>query len=89
MEALKCALGIIKSDANCFDIFDHSEKNPDIDYNNNLFDELQDYYLSEGSPDKLMMGFLKELNINGIKEFLNDNKLPDKPFQKKTHAASL
>ena len=43
---------------------------------------LPDRYLCEGSPDKLMLEALKELNINDLKDILRENKPPDKQFQK-------
>ena len=43
---------------------------------------LPDRYLCEGSPDKLMLEALKELNINDLKDILRENEPRDKQFQK-------
>ena len=47
---------------------------------------LPDNYLCEGSPDKMMLEALKELNINDIKDFLKNNEPPDKQFEKQDRA---
>ena len=44
---------------------------------------LQNNYLCGGFPDKMMMGALKELNINDIKDFLNHNPDKSKQFENK------
>lgn len=41
---------------------------------------LPDRYLCEDSPDKLMLEALKELNINDLKDILQENEPPDKQF---------
>ena len=82
LDALKRALGMLNSDTSDIDISDATKKNPDTDCDNNFFDEeLPSRYLSEGSPDKLMMEALKELNIHDIRDFLQENVPPDKPFE--------
>ena len=46
--------------------------------------ELPDHYLCENSPDIMMMGALKELNIDDIRDFLKEESPTSKPFEKKT-----
>ena len=87
MDALKHALDTINSGVYSSDNFDNLKKNCDTDCNNNFFDKLPEKYSCEGSPDKLMLEALKELNIHDIKDFLNKAKPPDKPFKKNTCAA--
>ena len=48
--------------------------------------ELPDHYLCEGSPDKMMMDALKEINIDDICDFLQAEFLTSKPFKKEQHA---
>ena len=49
---------------------------------NQIMNELPDYYLCEGSPDKMMMDILKELNIDDIRDFLQEESPTSKPFEK-------
>lgn len=47
--------------------------------------KLPEKYLCKGSPNKLMLEGLKELNIHDIQDSLNKAKPTDKPFKKDTH----
>ena len=53
---------------------------------NPIMNELPDHYLCEGSPDKMMMNALKELNINDIRDFLQEESPTSKPFKKEQRA---
>ena len=45
---------------------------------NPIMNELPDHYLCEGSPDKMMLDALKELNIDDIRDFLKEES-PNSP----------
>ena len=53
---------------------------------NPIMNDLPDNYLCEGSPDKMMMEALKELNIDDIRDFLKEESPTSKPFEKKKRA---
>ena len=53
---------------------------------NPIMNELPDHYLCEGSPDKMMMDALKELNIDDIRDFLQEESPTSKPFEKEQRA---
>ena len=53
---------------------------------NPIMNELPDNYLYEGSPDKMMMDALKELNIDDIRDFLKEESPNSKPFEKEKRA---
>ena len=77
------------SDNNNFDnATRNSSPNCDLDATRNSFSadnfSLHDNYLCDGSPDKMQMEALKELNINDIKDFLNNDT--SKPFEKQKRA---
>lgn len=45
---------------------------------------IRNNYLFGGFPDKMLMEDLKQLNINAIKDFLNNDT--SKPFKEQKHA---
>ena len=51
--------------------------------------DLPDNYLCEGSPDKMVMDALKELNIQDIQNFLKDNHSEEQQFKKGERAPPL
>ena len=53
---------------------------------NPIMNELPDSYFYEGSPDKMMMDELKELNIDDIRYFLKIQSPNSKPFEKEKRA---
>ena len=68
-------------DDNNANVDDARESNP-------IMNKLPDHYLCEGSPDKMMMDALKELNINDIRDFLQEESPNSQPFEKKTTCAT-
>ena len=88
IEQLKQALGLVSTEFQ--DDLEKSRENSNEESEksrNNSREEfcetvLPDRYLCEGSPDKLMLEALKELNINDLKDILRENESPDKHFQK-------
>ena len=63
-----------------------SEIDDDARNLNPIMNELPDHYLCEGSPDKMMMDALKELNIDDIRDFLQEESPTSKPFEKEQRA---
>ena len=53
---------------------------------NPIMNELYDNYLCEGSPEKMMMDALKELNIDDIRDFPKEESPSSKPFEKEKRA---
>ena len=56
---------------------------------NPIMNELPDHYLCEGSPDKMMMDALEELNIDDIRDFLQEKSPTSKLFEKEQRVPPL
>ena len=66
---------------------DNNATNNDVRELNLIMNELPDHYLCEGSPDKMTMDALKELNIDDIRDFLKEESSTSEPFEKEKRAS--